>query len=128
MFTVQNLTGDFIQIYRKDRKSCGFILAFQHSRHRDISADCTVQINKTERQTLCLFERRMALAGEVAAYKRAHGLPVLDADREARVLASRRAMLRDPALAGACDRLFTQLMALSREAQTRVIEEGQPDA
>ena len=85
-------------------------------------------LDAVDAELVCLFERRMALAGEVAAYKRAHGLPVLDADREARVLASRRAMLRDPALAGACDRLFTQLMALSREAQTRVIEEGQPDA
>lgn len=75
-----------------------------------------------------LFEQRMALAAEVAAYKREHGLPVLDAAREAQVLASRRALLRDPALAEACDRFFTQLMALSREAQARVIEEVQSDA
>ena len=75
-----------------------------------------------------LFEQRMRVAAEVADYKRIHGLPVLDPAREDRVLASRRALLTDPGLAEACDALFRQLMALSREAQTRRIKEAQDHA
>ena len=43
-------------------------------------------IDEVDRQMAALFEERMAAAGRVAAYKEAHGLPVLDAGREAQVV------------------------------------------
>ena len=47
-------------------------------------------IDEVDRQMAALFEARMAAVGQVAAYKEAHGLPVLDAGREAQVVEKRR--------------------------------------
>ncbi|MEO7965158.1 MAG: chorismate mutase, partial [Gemmatimonadaceae bacterium] len=46
-------------------------------------------IDALDRDLLQLSARRMALVGEVAAYKRAHGLRIRDAQREREVLEDR---------------------------------------
>ena len=43
-------------------------------------------INKTDEQIVELFRHRMSVSSSVAEYKRAHGLPVLDAARERALL------------------------------------------
>ena len=83
------------------------------------------ELDRIDRELVALFEKRMAVSREVAAYKMAKGLPVLDASREAQVIASRQAMLRDPRLSGAAAELFKTVMALSRREQERVMEEDQ---
>ena len=40
------------------------------------------KIDRIDRELLGLFQERMDVAGEIGAYKRAHGLPVLDRKRE----------------------------------------------
>ena len=45
-------------------------------------------INEIDAEMAALFVRRMEAVETVAAYKREHGLPVLDAGREAEVLRS----------------------------------------
>ena len=40
------------------------------------------QIDRIDRQLTDLFVERMQVAQQVAAYKREHGLPVLDRERE----------------------------------------------
>lgn len=45
------------------------------------------EINEVDAGMAALFERRMAAVRRVLEYKRAHGLPVLDAGREKEVLA-----------------------------------------
>ncbi len=42
------------------------------------------EINEVDAGMAALFERRMAAVRRVLEYKRAHGLPVLDAGREKR--------------------------------------------
>lgn len=86
------------------------------------------ELDQLDRQIVALFERRMALARQVAAYKLERGLPVLDAAREAQVIASREAMLEDPALAPDVRALFEGIMALSRRAQENIIREARGDA
>ena len=83
------------------------------------------ELDRIDRELVALFEERMAVSREVAAYKIAKGLPVLDASREAQVIASRQAMLRDPRLSGAAAELFKTVMTLSRREQERVMEEEQ---
>ena len=83
------------------------------------------ELDRIDRELVALFEKRMAVSREVAAYKMAQGLPVLDASREAQVIASRQAMLRDPSLSVAAAELFKTVMALSRQEQERVMEEDQ---
>ena len=85
-------------------------------------AQCRKEIDEVDRQLLRLFEERMALCREVARYKKAHGLPTLDASREEAVVAKNTARLSDPALAGYYERLIRQMMALSREYQAKLME------
>ena len=44
------------------------------------------QIDAIDAQIVDLFQRRMAVTGQVGEYKAARGLPVLDAGREAQVV------------------------------------------
>ena len=74
-----------------------------------------------------LFERRMALAGQVAACKIAAGRPVLDRTREEAVLASRAAMLENHAWEAEVRQLYETLMALSRGEQQRIMDRQEAD-
>lgn len=78
-------------------------------------------LDAVDRELVRLFEQRMHIARDVAAYKRVHGLPVLDRSREAQVLDSRTAMLTDERLTGSVRTLFEQLMALSRAEQEAML-------
>ncbi|MDL2289115.1 bifunctional chorismate mutase/prephenate dehydratase [Oscillospiraceae bacterium OttesenSCG-928-F05] len=78
------------------------------------------EIDAADALLLSAFERRMRAAREMGRYKKAKGLPILDAEREKFVIESRVARLEDPSLAGSAEMFFTQLMRLSREAQASV--------
>ena len=58
--------------------------------------ECRQALDTVDRDIVRLFEQRMMIARDVAAYKIAHDLPVLDSSREARVLDSRAAMAENP--------------------------------
>ena len=79
-------------------------------------------LDAVDRQIVALFEERMNLARDVAEYKIARGLPVLDRSREEQVLDSRCAMLEDAYWAPALREMFEQLMALSRAEQQKMVE------
>jgi len=81
-------------------------------------------LDGVDRQIVALFEQRMILAREVAAYKIDCGMPVLDRSREEQVLQSRCAMLEDPYWAPALRELYEQIMALSRAEQQKMVEEA----
>lgn len=81
------------------------------------------ELDQLDREIVALFEKRMAIARQVAQYKLAHGLPVLDQSREAQVIASREAMLSDASLAPSVRALFEAIMALSRQEQEALIRE-----
>ncbi len=79
-------------------------------------------IDAVDREIVRLFEERMTLCREVAKYKIANGLQVLDRSREEKVLESRAAMLRDPYWAGSVRTLFEGVMALSRAEQEKLLK------
>ena len=79
-------------------------------------AQCRKEIDEVDRQLLGLFEERMALCREVARYKKAHGLPTLDASREEAVLAA-LAGKTTPELLPYARKLWRVLMDLSKEFQ-----------
>ncbi len=81
-------------------------------------------LDRVDREIVRLFEERMSLARDVAAYKMAHGLPVLDAGREQQVLESRAAMLTDPHWTEGVRTLYETIMALSRAEQERLLQEA----
>jgi len=86
-------------------------------------------IDAVDRQIVRLFEERMGIARDVAAYKIEKGLPVLDRSREEQVLASREAMLNDPYWAESVRMLYEAVMTISRAEQEKLLKaagEGQP--
>ena len=80
-------------------------------------------LDAVDREIVCLFEQRMNLARDVAEYKIAHGMPVLDRSREGQVLESRCALLQDAYWAPALRELYEQIMALSRAEQQKMVDE-----
>ena len=91
---------------------------------RDMT-ELRAELDAIDRDMVALFEKRMLVAREVAMYKLAHGMQVLDAAREETVLASRVSMLRDGAFAADVRTLYTCIMACSRGEQEKCIREAE---
>lgn len=81
------------------------------------------EIDEIDAELVRLFERRMGVCRDVALYKQAHYMDILNAAREEAVLKSRAQQAGDPALAQSVMALFTEIMRLSREEQRRYLEE-----
>lgn len=73
-------------------------------------------IDAIDRELMELFRRRMDVTAQVGEYKRAHGIPVLDQERERQVLQS-KGELAGEELRPAAVTLFQTIMALSRRQQ-----------
>ena len=80
------------------------------------------EIDEIDAELVRLFERRMGVCRDVALYKQAHYMDILNAAREETVLKSRAQQVSDPALAQSVMALFTEIMRLSREEQRRYLE------
>lgn len=68
-----------------------------------------------------LFSRRMAAVQQVAAYKKAHGMPVLDAAREEAVVQKNLTLLPDAQYAVYYEDFIRHNMGLSRALQKRLL-------
>ncbi len=77
------------------------------------------EIDRVNREMLSLLKERLALCGEVADYKKAHGLPVYVPEREKKILdwASRTA---GPKFAPYASHFFEHVMPLSRDYENGV--------
>ncbi|MBQ8200721.1 MAG: chorismate mutase [Clostridia bacterium] len=82
------------------------------------------ELDQVDREIVALFERRMTLCRDVAKYKIANGMPVLDRSREEQVLSSRCGMLQDGYWADSVRALFEGIMALSRAEQEKLLREA----
>ena len=90
--------------------------------------DIRKELDGLDRDMVALFEKRMTLARDVAAYKMEVGMPVLDRSREEQVLASRVAMLQDSDWEKDDRELYECIMALSRREQETMLREVQDNA
>lgn len=88
-------------------------------------ADIRKDLDQVDREIVALFEKRMGLAAQVAQYKIARDMPVLDRSREEIVLASRASMLENSRFSGEVRELFECIMALSRREQERLVKEAE---
>lgn len=82
--------------------------------------DLRAQIDRADAQLSAAFISRMQASSDIAQYKRAHGLPVLDAAREEAVIARVCEGCED-ALVPYMQRLYRTLFALSREYQQSLL-------
>ncbi len=81
------------------------------------------EIDSVDRRMIELFEERMRIAGGIAAYKRAHALPVLDKSREEQKLKA-LSQSASPEFAPYVAELWRKIFELSRAYQ----EEKQKEA
>lgn len=79
------------------------------------------EIDAIDRELVRLFESRMDVVLNVAAYKLANGLPVLNTGREQQVVDKCCALLENKDYADAVCQWMQTTMALSRAAQERYI-------
>ena len=84
---------------------------------------CREELDVIDAQLVWLFEKRMQVSREVAAYKHANHIAILDTSREQAVLDSRAAKVQDPMLKQPAKDFFRALMALSREEQRRYLDQ-----
>ncbi len=88
-------------------------------------SDCRVQMDEIDRQLVDLFAKRMQTAAEIAAWKKAHDVPVLDAARERKKLAAVSAMAPE-ALREQVVTLYDLLFELSRCYQSAFLGTKSP--
>lgn len=80
------------------------------------------EINRVDREMAALFVRRMEASREVAAYKREHGLPILDPTREEEVISRNLAFVEDSEMRGYYDEFLRRTMKISRDYQRKLNE------
>ena len=83
-------------------------------------SEIRAQIDTIDDELVRLFCQRMRLCGEVAAYKKEHGLPILMPTREQEKLddVSRKA---GPEMEAYTRAMYEQLFALSRDYQSTLL-------
>lgn len=79
-------------------------------------------INEVDAEMARLFCRRMEVVNQVALYKKEHGLPILDSEREAAVIAAGAARVDDPTVREYYVRYIGDVMEISRAYQARLLE------
>ncbi len=85
--------------------------------------DYRTRLDEIDEELLRLFTERMDIAGEIAAWKRENGRPVLDLRREKEKL-RRIDELSQPELSDDSFTLFSMIMELSRARQNRILRRG----
>ena len=79
------------------------------------------EIDTLDQQMVTLFCRRMALASQVAAYKKEHDMPIFVPEREIQIL-TKLSEQAGTEMEGYIRRLYETVFALSREYQAEVIK------
>lgn len=83
--------------------------------------DARSKINAIDNEMAHLFEKRMHAAAVVAAYKEAHGLPILDNAREAQVISRNASLIEDEAVREHYITFLKNTIAVSRAYQEQLL-------
>jgi len=79
-----------------------------------------VEIDNVDKQLVTLFQKRMQIAKSICEYKKKNNLPIYNGTREDELLLERTNLLADGSLAPFAERLFSNLMEISRDYQTNL--------
>lgn len=80
------------------------------------------KIDRLDRQIVDCFEERMQTVIQVAAYKKAHNLPILNSEREKEVIEKNTAMLQNKQYKRALESVLEKMMLVSRNAQQEYLD------
>lgn len=84
--------------------------------------DIRTKINEIDDKIRELFEERMAAAKDVAEYKKLHGLPILDKERERQVIENNVAKIENDELRPYYVNFLRDTMAVSRSYQDTLLQ------
>lgn len=84
-----------------------------------------MQIDQLDQSILHLFEQRMELCQQVAAYKKAHHMEIFQEGREA-VVMERIGKAAQPQFMHAAQTLFSTMLDLSKQLQTQMLTQEEP--
>ena len=87
----------------------------------DLLQEARKIINEVDSQMAALFVQRMRAAEMVAQYKKAHGMPILDAEREEAILRNGSARVEDEMLREYYIDFMRDTMTISRRYQHRLL-------
>ena len=79
------------------------------------------EINKTDCELVGLFKKRMAVAAEVAEFKRENSMPVYDAERE-RELLERIALMAGEEMREYALELYSTVLDVSKKYQNDILD------
>lgn len=82
-----------------------------------------LEIDQIDQELTRLVEQRFEVAKKVVAYKVKEGLPVLDASREEIVIKKNQERLTQSEYKTEIAEFYTNLMAISRSIQEKILEE-----
>lgn len=88
----------------------------------DLLQEARKKINEVDARMAELFVQRMEAAQLVAQYKKAHGMPILDAEREEAVIRNGSARVEDTVLREYYIDFMRDTMAASRRYQQRLLQ------
>ena len=94
----------------------------ENNQREDLLAKARGEINEIDAQMAELFVRRMRAAEEIAAYKKEHALPILDAEREEQVVQANAKLIEDDTLREYYVNFIRNNIAVSRAYQSRLME------
>ncbi|CAM4210161.1 chorismate mutase [Jeotgalicoccus halotolerans] len=81
------------------------------------------EIDQIDRELVQLVEKRMKVSTEIAEYKLANNIPVLDAQREKKVINKNISYLTDRTLDSYISEFSKHLMELSRRRQKECLKQ-----
>ena len=84
-------------------------------------AESRKKIDEIDKEIVRLFQKRMGVATDVAAYKRSTGKKVLDPKRDEEKIESLRALGKDEFNKMGIEDLFRQIMSISRKYQYQAL-------
>ena len=88
----------------------------------DLLQEARQTINDVDRQMAALFVQRMRAVEMVAQYKKAHGMPILDPEREEAVIRNGSARVEDETLREYYIDFMRDTMAISRRYQQQLLQ------
>ena len=85
-------------------------------------AECRAELDELDEQLIRLIKRRLELGLRAAIIKREAGLPILDPDRERKVIAQAKEWAREAGLSeDEVTEIFKRLVSLSGRAQLKSV-------
>lgn len=82
------------------------------------------EINSVDERLVELFEKRMALSGKIAEYKKENGIPVFDEKREKEIIEKLSAQ-SDGQMQEYVVALYEKIFELSRSYQEKLVNTGE---